>query len=136
MVVDVQHPTMNGGASTSVRDRRMPPLSSGGRIVVLDPEQRHANGRKVRIDALPEHIEYRDGGCELAPSCLRCPLVRCRYDEPGGARTLFQRPRDEALRRRREEGIAIDSLAMEFGLSRRTVFRILARGRSAHKTVA
>jgi hypothetical protein len=95
----------------------------------MDPVTRHANGRKVRIDALPEHIEYRDGGCELAPSCLRCPLERCRYDQPGGARKLFQRPRDEAVQRRREEGIAIDGLAGEFGLSRRTVFRILAAGR-------
>ena len=93
------------------------------------PDGRHPNGRKVRADALPECIEYHDGGCELAPSCLRCPLERCRYDQPGGARTLFQRPRDEALRRRREEGTGIDALATEFGLSRRTVFRILAAGR-------
>ncbi|OGO50024.1 MAG: hypothetical protein A2148_02935, partial [Chloroflexi bacterium RBG_16_68_14] len=90
---------------------------------------RHPNGRKVRIDALPEHVAFRDGGCALAPSCLRCPLERCRYDEPGGARRLFQRPRDEAVRRRRGEGADIDALSAEFGLSRRSVFRILARGR-------
>lgn len=99
----------------------------------FDPEQRHDNGRKVRIDALPEHLAYRDDGCDLAPSCLRCPLVRCRYDEPGGARALLQVPRDEALRRRREEGIAIDALAAEFGLSRRSVFRVLAKGRTAER---
>ena len=91
--------------------------------------ERHPNGRKVRSDALPEYIEYQDSGCDLAPSCLRCPLARCRYDEPGGARKLLQVPRDEAVRRRREEGVGIDALAGEFGLSRRTVFRILARGR-------
>ena len=94
-------------------------------------EERHPNGRKVRTDALPEHLEYRDSGCDLAPSCLRCPLVRCRYDEPGGARRLLQEPRDEAVLRRRDEGIAIDAVAQEFGLSRRSVFRILARGRAA-----
>jgi hypothetical protein len=91
------------------------------------PGPRHANGRKVRMDALPEHLDYRDGGCDLAPSCLRCPLARCRYDEPGGARRLFQSSRDEAVRVRRDEGVGINALAREFGISRRSVFRILAR---------
>ena len=96
----------------------------------------HDNGRKVRIDALPEHLEYRDTGCDLAPSCLRCPLARCRYDEPGGARKLLQGSRDEAVRHRRGEGVAIDALAGEFGISRRSVFRILAAGRAASGSAA
>ena len=91
----------------------------------------HANGRKVRSDALPEYLDYRDGGCEMAPSCLRCPLERCRYDAPGGARTLVLGARDEEVRRRRVEGTGIDTLAAAFGLSRRSVFRILARGRAS-----
>ncbi len=89
----------------------------------------HPNGRKIRRDALPEHASFQDLGCELAPSCLRCPLVRCRYDEPGGARKIRQDPRDETIRVRRAEGTEIDALASEFGLSRRSVFRVLARGR-------
>ena len=97
---------------------------------VQHPEaERHANGRKIRSDALPEHASFQDLGCELAPSCLRCPLVRCRYDEPGGARKIRQDPRDETIRVRRAEGAEIDALASEFGLSRRSVFRVLARGR-------
>lgn len=83
------------------------------------------------MDALPEHLDYRDGGCDLAPSCLRCPLARCRYDEPGGARKLFQSSRDGAVRARRDEGIGINALAREFDISRRSVFRILARCLSA-----
>jgi len=90
----------------------------------------HPNGRRIRSDALPEHMAYHDGGCELAPTCLRCPLERCRYDEPGGARALLQSARDIEVWRRREAGRAINALAREFGLSRRSVFRILARGRS------
>ena len=90
---------------------------------------RHTKGRKIRSDALPEHAHFQDLGCELAPSCLRCPLVRCRYDEPGGARKILRDPRDEAIRIRRAEGAEIDALASEFGLSRRSVFRVLARGR-------
>jgi hypothetical protein len=90
---------------------------------------RHPNGRKVRRDALPEQLDYRDPGCELSPTCLRCPLERCRYDEPGGARRLILDSRDETLVRRRGDGTDIDDLASEFGLSRRSVFRVLARAR-------
>ena len=42
--------------------------------------------RRPRADALPEHTRYRDDGCDLFTSCLTCPLPRCRYDVPGGAR--------------------------------------------------
>ena len=128
-----QHPIINGGALNA---ESMPPPLGGGRDhrsrlgqPVVDVRERHPNGRKVRTDALPEHLEYRDSGCDLAPSCLRCPLVRCRYDEPGGARALLQSSRDEAVQRRREEGAGIDGLAAEFDLSRRSVFRILRRRR-------
>lgn len=44
-------------------------------------EERHPNGRKIRREALPEHATYRDTGCDLAPSCLSCPFVHCRYDK-------------------------------------------------------
>ncbi len=94
-----------------------------------DQRLRHANGRRVRSDALPEHIDYSDRGCELSPSCLRCPLAQCRYDRPGGARRVVQGSRDEAVQRFRDDGTGIDALASQFGLSRRSVFRILARGR-------
>ena len=91
----------------------------------------HPNGRKIRSDALPEHVEYGDGGCELAPACLRCPLARCRYDAPGGARRLLIDSRDGELLQRRDEGVAIDTLASQFGISRRSVFRVLAKARAA-----
>jgi len=113
------------------------PLGIAQRPATHDPRpapgpdrlDRYASGRRIRSDALPEHIAYMDGGCDLAPECLRCPLDRCRYDAPGGARRIVRAPRDEALRRRRREGTPIKALASEFGLSRRTVFRVLARER-------
>ena len=94
-------------------------------------EEQHPNGRKLRADALPEHLDYRDDGCEFATSCLRCPLARCRYDQPGSSRVLRQAPRDRALRQRRTEGAPIETIALEFGLSRRSVFRILRQGQAA-----
>jgi hypothetical protein len=85
----------------------------------------------VRRDTLPEHADYRDTGCELSASCLRCPLARCKHDDPpGGARRLVTNARDReiALLRRRHHA-PIDMLAGAYGLSRRTIFRILRRHR-------
>jgi hypothetical protein len=86
--------------------------------------------RPLRRDALPEHTRYMDSGCDIHPACLTCPLVRCRYEEPGGFRGIAGRERDASiLRARREDGMTIQAIARRFGLSRRTVFRVLARAR-------
>lgn len=87
--------------------------------------------RRARRDALPENTRYADTGCEVHHSCLTCPLVRCRYDEPGGARRLFSEGRDRQIVARQRCGESINEIARRFGVSRRTVFRALARGRSS-----
>ncbi len=85
---------------------------------------------RVRADALPEHTTYRDTGCELSPSCLRCPLARCKYDQPGGARRLTTDARDrEIATLRRRHRAPIDMLAGTYRLSRRSIFRILREHR-------
>ena len=82
--------------------------------------------RLPREDALPEHVDYRDSGCDLFPSCLRCPLPRCRYDEPGGVRAMLNRTRDREIRRMRlDERVPVNEIARRFHVSRRTVFRAL-----------
>lgn len=84
----------------------------------------------VRIDALPEHTEYADSGCELAPSCLRCPLVRCKHDEPGGTSTIIGDARAREIVRMHSGGRAsITQLAETYGITRRHVFRILRASR-------
>ncbi len=91
--------------------------------------------RKHRLDALPENTEYRDGGCDLYPSCLRCPLPQCRYDDPGGAAAMLRTGRDASILRLSErDGVPVERLAQMFGLSRRTVFRVLSAGRRDHAT--
>jgi hypothetical protein len=88
----------------------------------------------VREDALPENQEYRDTGCSLAPSCLDCPLPRCRYDQPGGARRLLTETRDEEIvRRRATERVPVETLARQYALSRRSVFRILRKARAGRR---
>jgi transposase-like protein len=85
--------------------------------------------RPSRRDALPEHTHYVDTGCDLHPSCLTCPLERCRYDEPGGARRILSKNRDEAIVGMQRQGRPISAIAGRFGISRRTVFRVLARSK-------
>jgi hypothetical protein len=87
--------------------------------------------RPARIDALPEYVDYEDRGCDLYPSCLHCPLPKCRYEEPGGAAAMLRTGRDASIIRLAErDGVSIDRLAEMFGLSRRTIFRVLrASGR-------
>ncbi|HLF77032.1 MAG TPA: helix-turn-helix domain-containing protein [Dehalococcoidia bacterium] len=92
-------------------------------------EELEALARPSRRDALPEHTRYVDSGCEVHHSCLSCPLVRCRYDEPGGARRIFSAERDQTILSLRGEGRPISLIAQRFGISRRTVFRVLAAAR-------
>jgi len=82
---------------------------------------------RSKLDSLPEEWDYRDDGCDLAPSCLRCPFPRCRYDEEGGIAGYLRRQRDSELRRlRHEEGLAPTELAARFHVSLRSVYRIVA----------
>ncbi len=85
--------------------------------------------RRARSDALPENTRYVDTGCDVHSNCLTCPLVRCRYDEPGGARRIRSRGRDQTIVARRRAGEGVEEIASRIGVSRRTVFRALARTR-------
>jgi hypothetical protein len=78
------------------------------------------------LDLLPENTNYRDEGCELSPSCLDCPLPDCIYDSPHGKRLLLKRRRDEELvSMYRRGGVTRKELARIYGLSVRSVQRIL-----------
>lgn len=80
---------------------------------------------RVRTDSLPEFTRYRDDGCDISESCLDCPLPRCRYEEPGGLRALLNEQRDRQILTLRLKGVPVDKLADHFGISRRTVFRVI-----------
>jgi hypothetical protein len=91
---------------------------------------------------------YQDNGCSVAPSCLRCPLPRCKYDRPTTpaetreerARRWSQMPRGE---RRRKVGIVVRSMLNRgpitrgdlrqigdyFGVSRQRVHQIVVEER-------
>lgn len=80
------------------------------------------------LDRLPELTGYRDTGCDIHPVCLTCPLPRCRYDEPGWRQREERDQRDsELLQIRLRNAISVEELAARFGVSARTVHRILKR---------
>ncbi len=46
------------------------------------------------VDLPPEYCHYRDEACDLAGSCLNCPLPGCIYDQVGGKQRWLKRSRD------------------------------------------
>ena len=85
---------------------------------------------EIELDLPPEYCRYHDEGCVFADSCLNCPLPMCVHDEPGGRQHLLKRQRDEDMSRLfTEEGKDTRELAQIFGVSLRTVQRILKTAR-------
>lgn len=85
--------------------------------------------RKVRADTLPENVSYVGTGCNLAPSCLRCPFPVCRYDG-GHPSVVGAKSRAAEAQAMGAEGFPVDEIAASLGRSRRTVYRMLAKERN------
>lgn len=88
-----------------------------------------AEMRDLRSDALPEEHEYRDEGCDAAPSCLACPFVECRYDGAGGIRAIRNRTRNPEIARLLKQGLTGQEVSARMGVSLRTVWRASAATR-------
>ena len=88
-------------------------------------------------DRLPEHTNYRDTGCGVYHACLSCPLMTCVLvleDAELDSNRAFREHRDRLLCRRYKEVRAtthqrgaIELVAGEFAVHRRTAERIIAR---------
>ena len=76
-------------------------------------------------DLRPEYYQYRDEGCELSGSCLRCRLPRCIYDQPQGKRRMLKAMRDRKIVGLFHQGKSTKELAEMFNITRRTVQRIV-----------
>jgi len=95
-------------------------------VALRSGQEQAAFPRRVPVDLLPEHWPYRDTGCELSPSCLRCPLPRCKYDAPHERDAIERGRRDREIALLYERyGAPVPLLASTYGISRRQVFRIL-----------
>jgi len=104
-------------------------------VLLRRSRERRKRFPRVRGDSLPERTGYRDDGCEIHPQCLTCPLPRCRYDEPGGLTGLLNGLRDREIVALKSRGMAVEEIADTFGVSRRTVFRVLTEKYKARRAV-
>lgn len=89
------------------------------------------------VDRKDLDVIYPDNGCTIAPSCLNCPLPRCRYDTTKADLEAAMRRRDAAvmndyrtaLARRIKHEAIIPAIAARHGVSKRTVHRAIERSR-------
>ena len=90
------------------------------------PDTLEANQQASRITKAIIEAEYVDAGCSLFPKCLECPLPRCRYDMRVGESGLRKMIRNLKIKQGLGEGRTIKELAEEYGLSERTIRRVVA----------
>jgi hypothetical protein len=83
------------------------------------------NGETPGLDLPPEFCRYRDEGCEYARSCLCCPFPQCLYDEPRGRQRWLKGLRNREINKLYNGGRKIKELALMFGVSQRTIQRVL-----------
>ena len=79
-------------------------------------------------DPLPEHAVYRDEGCDVARSCLACPLALCVLERPGSPSERRREGRDRLIRLLLGRGWSAARVAQQFDLSAAQVRRIRASG--------
>ena len=74
-------------------------------------------------------------GCSAHPTCLTCPFEVCRYDMSRDAfEALLRRHRDrERIAIIEAESLTEEQAAARFGVTRRTIFRMMRRAREELK---
>ena len=77
------------------------------------------------LDLLPEEVNWRDEGCEVFPSCLNCLLPRCVEEESRGQQRLRMEARNRRMAELRRGGKSVKEIAELFGVSQRTVQRVI-----------
>ena len=92
---------------------------------------------KGRIESPPANYLEKDTGCDLAPACLACHLPQCVYDmTPAEAQKVRRqaglRPREAQAAETTaltlamwDEGLTVQRIAMNLGVTERTVWRRL-----------
>jgi hypothetical protein len=73
----------------------------------------------------PEDSNWKDGGCELFPSCLNCPLPHCVEERPHGKQKLRLAARSHRIAQLKRRGKDTAEIARLCRISQRSVQRIL-----------
>ena len=85
------------------------------------------------LDLLPEFCHYKDEGCDLASSCLDCPLPECKEDRPTRTRSTRKRRDAEIVKLHSVENKSFQELASQFHLTRRRIIKIIVGRRKENK---
>lgn len=93
----------------------------------------------TRTDTLAENTYYPDTGCRTADavmangqksSCLDCPFTgACKHDDPIWMEHQTRAKRDIEIARRHKNGESAVDLSPEYGISTRTIHRIIQHQR-------
>lgn len=76
---------------------------------------------------LLEYEYYPDNGCEVAPSCLNCPLPKCVEDVPKGKFYWKKNEQVKEITKLFCEGRNTKEIASLLNISYRTVIRALTQ---------
>ena len=80
----------------------------------------------------PSIVHYADTGCEVARTCLKCPLSRCKFDDMAWFATYRRLAHDLRIAAAiNSEGLSIAEAAQRYSVTPRTILRILNRCRRA-----
>ncbi|MGE0544345.1 MAG: helix-turn-helix domain-containing protein [Dehalococcoidia bacterium] len=108
------------------------PAREGGRGVryegiqlPLIPEDEIGGYTGSSRDRVPELTHYQDEGCRFWHACLSCPFPCCIFELPGGPSRAMHAFRDGEIRRLYAAGTSAVEIAGRFGVTRRSVYRIL-----------
>jgi hypothetical protein len=74
-----------------------------------------------------EYVNWKDGGCDLHPACLECPLPHCIEEQPRGRQKRRLDGRGAAMAVMAGGGITVREIAVVYEVSVRTVQRALKR---------
>lgn len=85
----------------------------------------------------PQTGSPADTGCQVSPSCLRCPLPQCKYDDPAGWKAWRRNQYSTRIVAAcnnipAAKAKAVDLLARAEGISPRQVYRLLKEVEELH----
>ena len=88
----------------------------------------------AKANELPDYDRYKDDGCEVSPSCLTCPLLQCKHDDPIWFQQYLRVARDVRIWKTiQSESLTANKAAERFSLTVRTISRIIQRCQEAEK---
>ena len=75
-----------------------------------------------------EFDHWKDVGCpEVSPSCLACPLPKCKHDDPFAHRSRGVRMKWQGwINTMETEKLTVDQIAKKVRVTPRTIFRAIS----------